>query len=801
MIELLEKKPVSSPIQLPSRFFFSKSLEYEYPKHGGQIPYEVVRETLEVLGTHPILPQPSLTAAPTMLLPVKLNKQEIIPKIVIETHKIARQLFSSPETTSTDQNLSGKILAVSKYMEIMSLNDLETIWNQAVSGSSQGEIQTIIKELLLDTIAMVGTNPSTMFVLKKADTNEVSAFKANMVLQAALNNIQTPTTELLQQFVNKIKQLKTANTPKEKSLLTSLLLQVSNLFYHAYVNPETMAANYPVRIYGIFGTPSSPVLKNEFIPALKQLLSEARNSQNKHLEMVVITALGKLGHHDAAKILVEVAETARPDAPIVRSLAVYSMQRTAKKNPSLLINVLMAIINNPQEVPEVRIAALSVLPWAQPTYSELQQIAVRSWIETSRQVASFARAMLTNLQYTTEPELKPIAQKVRSILHLLEPTRYGLQYSKHFDLSNFVEYLLASVSSRVSAVGSKSEPVPARIASSNDLFLEALGEGLKIRTSSFKLYSQGFENVIDEILSAYTNYGASSPETKAEINKIAQVINLKRRVAPQQMAFAQTNLMGFEYASLVRTQDVLRAYESIKQALASGEQKGRYAAARNLVSLKVISMNEAGVPIVYRLDNPTIFAASASIEKRPGEIKKVVVRPVLASKVQADRVLISPFTNEAVTAGVSMSMQAALPLHGKAAWTRGELDLSLMIPQETKQSGKKVEILDLRIVPYTARKNIETLEPMSQSQDLKKIVSGQPLKQVIDSSLAERAIQRYKWFKSYSCMGSDYIFLFFSSKKNSKDSLKETSNMYLITVMLIFTPTGKNSDNTMFHHF
>ena len=93
MIELLEKKPVSTTIQLPSRFFFSKSLEYEYPKHGGQIPYEVVRETLNVLGTRPILPQPSLTAAPTMLLPVKLNKQEIIPKIVMETHKIARQFF------------------------------------------------------------------------------------------------------------------------------------------------------------------------------------------------------------------------------------------------------------------------------------------------------------------------------------------------------------------------------------------------------------------------------------------------------------------------------------------------------------------------------------------------------------------------------------------------------------------------------------------------------------------------------------------------------------------------------------
>ena len=215
------------------------------------------------------------------------------------------------------------------------------------------------------------------------------------------------------------------------------------------------------------------------------------------------------------------------------------------------------------------------------------------------------------------------------------------------------------------------------------------------------------------------------------------------------MSLVHANLMNFEYAALVRIQDVKDAYESIKQALASGEQKGRYAAARNLVSMKVVGMTEAGVPVVYRLDNPTIFAASASIEKQTGAIKKVVVRPVLISKVQADRVVISPFTNEAVTAGVSMSMQAALPLQGKATWTRGEVDLSLMIPQETKQSGKNIEVLELRIVPYTARKTIETLEPMSQSQELKKIVSGQPLKQVIYSSQAERAIQRDVRFKSY----------------------------------------------------
>ena len=78
-----------------------------------------------------------------------------------------------------------------------------------------------------------------------------------------------------------------------------------------------------------------------------------------------------------------------------------------------------------------------------------------------------------------------------------------------------------------------------------------------------------------------------------------------------------------------------------------------------------------------------------------------------------------------------MSVHASLPFEGTTTLRLGELDLSLRMPEATKQAGKNVEILDLRVVPYTARKNVETVKPMSQSLDLKKIVSGQPLKQVI----------------------------------------------------------------------
>ena len=116
--------------------------------------------------------------------------------------------------------------------------------------------------------------------------------------------------------------------------------------------------------------------------------------------MVAVTALGKLGHLDSAKILVDIAQRTEQEEPMLRSLAVYSMKPVSKTYPDAIKPVLLSIINNPNEHADIRIAALSVLPWAQPSYAELQEIAVRSWFEPSKQVASFSRSMFQSLHIT-----------------------------------------------------------------------------------------------------------------------------------------------------------------------------------------------------------------------------------------------------------------------------------------------------------------------------------------------------------------------------------------------------------------
>merc|ERR1712061_801036 len=380
MLELIKKESTSTEIQKPTPSRKETTLVYTYPEQReleSQMSSEVVQKTQQILGTKPVLPQPKLEEAPKTLIPSGVQSSEIISQVVSQMKAIATKVFESPESCTAELDVSGKLLTVSKLMQGLSLREIEQVWTQTLAGVAQQNKQAA-KHLIIDTAAMVGTNPATMFVLKKIDASEIGAIKATVNIQSAMKSIRTPTKEIVSEILRIVKQWKNGSSMDKKKLLTPALLQLSNLVFNAYVNPSTMVSNYPVRIYGIFGTQDSPVI-NDYISFLKQWLEESEQDPKRTMKPVIITALGKLGLLDATKPLLKVAQGLKGEEPMYRALAVNSLRRAAIRYPRELRAVLLAIINNPVEHADVRISAISVLPWTQPTFAELQQIAIRSW--------------------------------------------------------------------------------------------------------------------------------------------------------------------------------------------------------------------------------------------------------------------------------------------------------------------------------------------------------------------------------------------------------------------------------------
>ena len=161
------------------------------------------------------------------------------------------------------------------------------------------------------------------------------------------------------------------------------------------------------------------VLTEKYIP---HLIEEIERTESEHVGLTAILALGKTGHLKGLKTLVKIIETASLEASTPtkvnhiiarRTIAVNALKRVAIMNPTEIRPILLAIALNPVESAEVRIAAVSVLPFSIPTTAELQKLAIRSWTESSEQVRAFIVSTIRSLAYTKVPELKAVSAKAR----------------------------------------------------------------------------------------------------------------------------------------------------------------------------------------------------------------------------------------------------------------------------------------------------------------------------------------------------------------------------------------------------
>merc|ERR1719334_3034940 len=339
---------------------------------------EIVKKTEELMGFTPLLPQPTLTQAPHNVL-LSLPKEKIIPQILDQIQKMAREVYQSPESCASKGDLAGKLSVLSLHMRSLNLSELEQLESKIVTASRSIGMRSM-EQIFYDTLSLVGTNPSTMLAVKRVKEGALPISLLTKLVSYTIRNIRYPTQELMEELV---KMIQSANVRAHKQLYTTAMLQMSNLFYHAYVNPTTMRNNFPTKVFGVFGTKESRVLTEKFIPFL---VEEVERTESEHVRLSAILALGKTGHLKGLKTLVKKIEliapgTSTPNLLNVvqarRVIAVNALMRIAKMNPTEIRPILMSIIVNPVESAEVRIAAVSVLPFALPTTTEIQRLAIR----------------------------------------------------------------------------------------------------------------------------------------------------------------------------------------------------------------------------------------------------------------------------------------------------------------------------------------------------------------------------------------------------------------------------------------
>merc|ERR1719175_89058 len=141
-------------------------------------------------------------------------------------------------------------------------------------------------------------------------------------------------------------------------------------------------------------------------------------------------------------------------------------------NPTEMRPILMSIIVNPVESAEVRIAAVSVLPF-------------------------------------------------------FKGQKFGLQYSHNVNFSSFIEYLRTLVNVRYELVNSKESLIPHKVSMKTVYY--GPSNSMKFPIIEFSTYTYGMDFLLEKYLHFFSSEELSTPTIESQVKKITEELKLKTR--------------------------------------------------------------------------------------------------------------------------------------------------------------------------------------------------------------------------------------------------------------------------------
>lgn len=769
VLELLKEETFTTPFNVQNTKEI-KSLIFEYPERSmtsskslNSKLSESVKDQLEQeSGIRPILPKPDLRSAPQMLVAVKLEKDEIYRQVMEQLQRVAQEIFESPESCTSKGDVAGHLSIVAKALRPLSLDELKQmeVKLEAQISSKTQEHKRLIRNLFYDVVSMIGTNPAVMLVRERVkDTTRVESYQAVKMIQITMSSVRTPTQELLKELIELVKEDIKPLAHDRTQVYNIALVQMSNLLHKACVSP-TKENQYPVKVYGQFcSAESSPI--QTWLQFLRQ---EFNTQQNQQIRLNTVAAIGKVGAIKSIEILAEIVQSNQHNE-MVRALAVYSLQRSAKMQPMKVKPMLLNIIDNAAERVEVRIAAVAVLPYAQPTTAELQKIAVRTWLEPSKEYTSFVYSTFTSLIHTQIPELRLVGQKMAPLVSLIKPLVFGLHYSHNVHSSKLVQYLQMALDQEYSWVKSKDSVVPHRFSMKNLIYTGSA----ELNGASYTFYTRGMDKWIDMIMRYTSATSQTSQFVQQELEKIVRELNMVERTQPRPEIFTQMKMFDYEYSLYLNENTLVQAIEQITEELNKDMQsiteKKTFELTRvsKLLEAEGLGPCDAGFPVYIERTIPMVVAlkgyAEMELEEqnaiRMPKMLKAKIIPVVNIKMEANMGVISPFNQKLIGNGVEIAAHSAAPLELILRRKLAQLSLDIKLPDEVT---RELEAVHVFVTPFSVQKDLRKIEPVSKASDLKIILSGEPLKEVkrnigqaleIDAKLLATSDAKYTDLYSY----------------------------------------------------
>lgn len=648
---------------------------------------------------------PKLTKAPQMMyvsgepVPVQKVKQQIRELV----QRVEEQVESLEDLEK--EALPMTVLKISRALSTLDLEEIKSVYRELVQERSYeqrlGKAEKTKKDVLLDAIAMCGTNPCVIFLKELIEKREVRGEQASSLLMVLPITVKTPTRELLQELVSLIKSVKSHSEQNEQVWFTSFL-STATLINRACVNQKSRRDNYSV----------SPITKRPYctseeiellLPYLKQELKESTKTSRA---IVLLQAIGNLGSYHSYNVLRQVVTGQMHSEKQIRAKAIFALARIAEEAPFHLRHEIQALLkpiySSPVEEDEVRMSAFVALLATQPEEHFYTEAATSTWFEPSQQVGQFVYSTLENMANCTYPSHRNESRKAGMALPLAKRYNLGLQYSANSIFSHFIPEHQIGSTFQLARFGGKHSLFPEQIYLELKNFMG--GFDFPIFRSSFQ--SQGIQNFFNRFL---------GPQEREE--QLDTGLNIHTRKDNQLQGNLWVQMMGS--MERVITLDTLRewAMEGIVEYTGEKEYSINYQKTIPLEDATVVLPIDSGLPIYATRKTPVFISLRGTVEfdmdvkkfnarkfELPREAKLVLkLKPVIAMTRLIEAGISSPLTKEVFLSGHQTNTHLNLPGKLEVIFRNNQLEIT---SERLQNLPSKLELVSYRSYPYTAQAEI-----------------------------------------------------------------------------------------------
>merc|ERR1712042_172969 len=683
---------------------------------------------------HMLVPLPNLTSAPKLLRTSTTSQGELKAKLVKIFSKIIETSKRVTESSMNKQDVAGLSVTATTIINQLNLETLKEV-EQTIKSKFENEIfGPLIEKVFFDLVSISGTNPSVMLIKEKIVSGKIIEHPEtwSWVIANTLRAVKTPTEELIKELVE---LLKTEHIERSKIIRAAYTMGLTELIHRACVNPLTIKNEFPYKIYGQMCNKDLPVIKSTLIPYLSQKLSESPKTELNTI-ITYVNALGNIGVEETTEELLKVIEGKITLKSYPRSLAVYMLIKPALIKPSIYKPVFLSLIENPAEVPEVRMAAITGLISSYPSSVDLQKLALLTWFEPSRQVVSYIHSTLKSLTKLTGslPEYERLRIKALAILPMAKPIKEGYQYSTNIHYTSFVETLKTLVSYKLQWTASEESFIPRTIFGKTVL----TGPVSKIEPLETAFYMQGTETVISKLLEMYSEL--VTPEETSTVKKGEREVEEKlRTLGVQEKRFIKPEahltlkFMGLQKLYSLDEELVQTIIKKVSELTQSGElEKGiktEYFKILDLYRSRYIFPTESGMPVYLAIKTPAVTYLKGEVKLVPGKTSEPTAEFESVSVTNHKKLIHagvkSELTKTFYGVGIETSAHVAIPVRGEVSYRKGQVLLTMKQTKEPELQ-KEHPIFEFEVLPFTTYQSFSEYEFLSKGVNVKTIRSKNP---------------------------------------------------------------------------